>query len=60
MRSINFDTDDGIFEGTIMVYVHDTNHLTQLINKLKKVHGVVSVNRINTEGKESNLPIKSQ
>ena len=51
MRSINFDTDDGIFEGTIMVYVHDTNHLTQLISKLKKVHGVLNVNRIDADEK---------
>jgi GTP diphosphokinase / guanosine-3',5'-bis(diphosphate) 3'-diphosphatase len=49
MRSINFDTDDGIFEGTIMVYVHDTNHLTQLISKLKKVQGVLSITRIDGE-----------
>ncbi|MFN5181616.1 MAG: RelA/SpoT family protein [Bacteroidota bacterium] len=53
MRSINFDTDDGIFEGTIMVYVHDTNHLTQLTNKLKKVHGVLSVMRIDAEEKSN-------
>ena len=46
MRSITFDTDGGIFEGTIMVYVHSTEHLTQLINKLKKVNGVNSVTRI--------------
>ena len=51
MRSINFDTDDGIFEGTIMVYVHDTDHLTQLISKLKKVHGVVNVTRIDADEK---------
>ena len=49
MRSINFDTDDGIFEGTIMVYVHDTDHLTQLITKLKKVKGVMTVERIDEE-----------
>jgi guanosine-3',5'-bis(diphosphate) 3'-pyrophosphohydrolase len=46
MRSITFDTDGGIFEGTIMVYVHSTEHLTQLINKLKKVNGVNSVTRV--------------
>ena len=49
MRSISFDTDDGIFEGTIMVFVHDTDHLTQLINKLKKVRGVMTVKRIDEE-----------
>ena len=48
MRSINFDTDGGIFEGTIMVYVHSTEHLTQLISKLKKVNGVSSVVRLDS------------
>ena len=46
MRSINFDTDDGIFEGTIMIYVHDTKHLNHLIDNLKKVKGVNRVERI--------------
>jgi GTP pyrophosphokinase len=45
MRSISFDSNDGIFEGTIMVFVHDTNHLTELMSKLRKVHGVISVTR---------------
>jgi GTP pyrophosphokinase len=48
MRSITFDTEGGIFEGTIMVYVHSTEHLTQLINKLKKVNGVNSVTRVDS------------
>lgn len=46
MRSIKFDTDDGIFEGTIMIYVHDTKHLNHLIDVLKKVKGVSKVHRI--------------
>ena len=46
MRAINFDTDDGLFEGTIMVYVHDTKHLNHLIDNLKKVKGVNGVQRI--------------
>jgi guanosine-3',5'-bis(diphosphate) 3'-pyrophosphohydrolase len=46
MRSISFDTNDGTFEGTVMVFVHDTNHLTELMKKLKKVNGVLSVNRV--------------
>ena len=46
MRSISFDTDDGMFEGTIMVFVHDTNHLTGLIEKLQQVEGVQSIARI--------------
>ncbi len=45
MRSISFDTDDGIFEGTVMVYVHDTKHLNHLMEKLKKVKGVKNCNK---------------
>ncbi len=46
MRSISFDTDGGLFEGTIMVYVHDTKHLNHLIINLKKVKGVNKVERM--------------
>ncbi len=46
MRSISFDSDNGVFEGTIMVFVHDTHHLTELMKKLKKVKGVLTVTRI--------------
>jgi GTP pyrophosphokinase len=46
MRSINFDTDGGMFEGTIMIYVHDTKHLSHLIENLYKVKGVNRIERI--------------
>ncbi len=49
MRSINFDTDDGLFEGTVMVYVHDTKHLNHLISNLKKINGVNKVERIDED-----------
>lgn len=45
MRSISFDSHDGIFEGIIMVFVHDTVHLTDLISNIKKVTGVTRVER---------------
>ena len=47
MRSLSFDTQDGTFEGTIMLFVHDTAHLTNLMKKLRKVNGVLAVERIN-------------
>ncbi len=50
MRSISFDTEDGIFTGTIMVYVNDTQHLDNLIRKIKEVKGITDVSRF-----ESNL-----
>ncbi len=45
MRSMSIDTDSGIFEGEIVLYVNDTRHLDLLINKLDKVEGVVKVTR---------------
>lgn len=48
MRSISFDTNDGTFEGSVTVFVHDTNHLTELMKKLKKVNGVLTVTRMDS------------
>lgn len=45
MQSISIDTESGIFEGTIMLYVNDVNHLSRLITKLEKVDGIVEVKR---------------
>jgi len=49
MRSITVDSDEGIFEGSIMVYVNDTQHLENLIRKLKQVKGVTSITRFDSE-----------
>jgi GTP diphosphokinase / guanosine-3',5'-bis(diphosphate) 3'-diphosphatase len=46
IRKIAVETHDGIFEGSIELYVHDTKHLNNLIMNLFKINGVVSVNRI--------------
>jgi GTP diphosphokinase / guanosine-3',5'-bis(diphosphate) 3'-diphosphatase len=46
MRSISFDTNDGTFNGNVTVFVHDTHHLTELMKKLKKVNGVLTVTRM--------------
>jgi len=48
MRSITVDSDNGIFEGSIMVYVNDTEHLDNLIKRLKTVNGVTAVTRFDT------------
>jgi GTP pyrophosphokinase len=48
MRSISIDSNDGIFEGTIMLFVHDTHHLDKLIQKLKEINGILTVSRIDS------------
>ncbi|WKN43363.1 RelA/SpoT family protein [Tunicatimonas pelagia] len=45
MRSFQMDTDEGIFEGNIMLYVHDRRHLDKLIKRLERVAGVEKVTR---------------
>ena len=46
MRAISFESHDGIFEGKVMAFVHDTDHLNSLMDKLKRVRGVRSVERV--------------
>jgi len=45
MRSITVDTNEGIFDGSIMIFVNDTEHLENLIKNLLKVRGVTGVTR---------------
>lgn len=45
IRSINIAGGEGIFEGLITVVVQDKIHLNKIIEKLKKVEGVTSVER---------------
>ncbi len=45
MRSITVDTNDGIFDGSIKVFVNDKEHLDELILNLLEVKGVTGVTR---------------
>jgi guanosine-3',5'-bis(diphosphate) 3'-pyrophosphohydrolase len=45
IRSITLNAKDGMFEGTVIVYVKDLNHLNKLTEKLKRIEGVFSVER---------------
>ena len=49
MKSISFESHDGIFSGEVMLFVHDTDHLNKLIEKLKNVSGVLTVDRIDAK-----------
>jgi len=46
MTNINFSVKDGIFEGTIDLYVHHTQDLNNLILKISNVRGIDSIKRI--------------
>ncbi len=45
IRSITISSDDGVFEGTLVVYVNDLDHLRRLIDRLKKIDGIHGVYR---------------
>ncbi len=48
MRSITVEANDGFFEGQILVFVNDTDHLNKLIQRLSRVNGVLQVERFDS------------
>ncbi|MDG1351315.1 MAG: RelA/SpoT family protein [Crocinitomicaceae bacterium] len=52
MKSISFETNDGVFEGRIKVLVYDTTHLEQLTSEFEQVEGVKRVVRWGEEASE--------
>ena len=47
LRSINIDSNDGLFQGNLTVMVSDLSSLKTLIKKIQQVKGVKQVSRIN-------------
>jgi len=47
IRSLNLESNSGIFEGEITVYIQNTDQLINLIENLKKVDGIEKISRIN-------------
>lgn len=49
MRSLSIDSHDGVFEGTIMVYVHDREELDHLCQRLAALEGINTVERLEAQ-----------
>ncbi|GGH24231.1 bifunctional (p)ppGpp synthetase/guanosine-3',5'-bis(diphosphate) 3'-pyrophosphohydrolase [Sphingobacterium alkalisoli] len=49
IRSLSISSNEGIFEGNIMVHVNNTEQLDNLIKHLKQVTGITSVTRYESE-----------
>ncbi len=45
IRGINLQSHDGIFEGTLSLYVRDAESLNALLDKLRKIKGIERVKR---------------
>ena len=45
MRAINISSEDGIFKGTMEIYVYDKNELEELLKAIRKVENIKEVKR---------------
>lgn len=46
MRTVMFDTHDGIFEGELYLYIHNVDDLKNLISRLMKIKGIDNIERM--------------
>lgn len=46
MKSLSFDSNDGVFSGKIVVIVKNKNILNDVIDKIKKINGIDKVTRV--------------
>lgn len=53
MKSISFESKDGIYEGRIMLYVTDSEQLEIVIKQMKAIEGLVSITRFEVEEDQS-------
>jgi len=49
MRSISMDSNDGMFDGKLKLFVDSAKHLDMLISKLKKEKGILKVTRVDSD-----------
>jgi GTP pyrophosphokinase len=49
IAALTIESKDGLFQGTIKVYVHDKDELEVLVAKIKELEGIQQVNRFDTE-----------
>ena len=45
IRSVNIDSKGSLFDGQIILYVKNTEHLVKIVDKIKKVNGIIEVER---------------
>ena len=45
IRSITVNSEDGVFEGTLVLYVSDLQHLRRVIDRLRRIEGIHGVYR---------------
>jgi len=53
IKAINMSSERSHFSGIISVYVQDLEHLNRLVERLKKIHGIYSVERFESSDKKN-------
>ncbi len=46
MKSVHFDSNDGVFTGKIVVVVKNKSILNNLVDNIKKINGIDKVTRV--------------
>ena len=46
IRKLTIETEDGIFEGKIQLWVHDVEDVKTICNNLKKIQNIKQVSRV--------------
>ena len=49
IAGLSIESDSGLFEGMIKIFVHDKEELEELVQRLKSLNGIQSVDRFDTE-----------
>ncbi len=49
MRSISMDSNEGMFDGKLKLFVDSAKHLDMLMSKLKREKGILKVTRVDSE-----------
>ena len=49
ISALTIESGEGLFEGTVKVFVHDKEELDELVERLKKLNGIQAVDRFDTE-----------
>jgi GTP pyrophosphokinase len=49
IAALTIESKDGMFEGTIKVFVHDKDELELLVSRIQTLHGIQKVTRFDTD-----------
>ena len=49
IAALTVEAKDGLFEGNVKLFVHDKEELDELVQRLKQLSGIESVERYDTE-----------